>query len=125
MFHTGAHRCTSPQNLGRAYGNLKEYETALEYFTSAIEYDSQDAWTYYFRGQTYLALDQPPNGIGDFKTALTLTTEDDLIQKVNTELQRLGNNNDHRTGRGRDGTQRVCCAKTHAGHWTYLWLFPF
>ena len=77
-------------NLGRVYEMMGKYAIAIENFNSAIKYDPQDPWVYYYRGRTYIALNQNEPAASDFKMALSLTKEEQLIQLVNTELQKLG-----------------------------------
>lgn len=69
-------RCsTTFYNLGLAYGNLQQFESAVKYFTQAIALNPNDAASFSNRGISYKALRQFENAVADFSTALTLNAE--------------------------------------------------
>lgn len=69
-------RCsTTFYNLGLAYGNLNQFESAVKYFTQAIALNPNDSASFSNRGISYKSLAQYENAIADFSTALTLNSE--------------------------------------------------
>ena len=53
-----------------AFTNLKLYDSALLYFTLAINLDSRDPYLYYFRGDTYTKKHNFQKAIEDFSSAI-------------------------------------------------------
>ena len=57
---------------GSAYGNIKNYNAALQDFNSAINLGRKDYITYYCRGLAYVNLNNYNNAISDFNQAISL-----------------------------------------------------
>ena len=69
-------RCpTTFYNLGLAYGNISQFESAVKYFTQSIALNPNDSASFSNRGISYKSLAQFENAIADFSTALTLNPE--------------------------------------------------
>lgn len=69
-------RCaTTFYNLGLAYGNINQFESAVKYFTQSIALNPNDSASFSNRGISYKSLGQFENAIADFSTALTLNPE--------------------------------------------------
>lgn len=58
------------QKRGKLAYEAKQYTAARRDFTSALEYDTDDAATYYWRAQSYRQLGKYPEAIQDYDAAL-------------------------------------------------------
>jgi tetratricopeptide (TPR) repeat protein len=66
---------TTYYNLGLAFGNLQQFESAVKYFTHAISLNAHDSATYSNRGISYKSLKQYEAAIADFSTALSINPD--------------------------------------------------
>jgi tetratricopeptide (TPR) repeat protein len=57
-------------NIGLIYHQLGEYEKALEAFEASMAYEGSKADIFYFRGETYTALENYQAAIADFEAAI-------------------------------------------------------
>jgi tetratricopeptide (TPR) repeat protein len=62
----------SHNNRGIAYGELGQYQRAIEDYTEAIRLKPDDAEAYYNRGNAYANLGQQPRAIEDYTEAIRL-----------------------------------------------------
>ena len=61
-------------NLGLAYLNLEEFQTAVGYLNKAIELDSNYAMAYYNLGIAYMGLEEFDESIVNYNTAIKLNS---------------------------------------------------
>lgn len=66
---------TTYYNLGLAYGNLSQFESAVKHFTHAITLNPQDASTYNNRGISQKSMRQYETAIADFSVAISLNVD--------------------------------------------------
>lgn len=57
-------------NIGLIYHKMGDYEKALEAFNESMSYDDTKADVFYFRGETYTALEDYNSAIADYQTAI-------------------------------------------------------
>ena len=57
---------------GLSFNNLKQYDSALKYFTKALNLNDADPYLYYFRGDTYSKMHNYLKAIDDFSKAIHL-----------------------------------------------------
>jgi tetratricopeptide (TPR) repeat protein len=65
-------------NIGLIYHRQGDYQKALEAFEKAIAADNTKADTFYYRGETYTALENYEAAISDYQAAITRFTPYDL-----------------------------------------------
>lgn len=65
-------------NMGLIYHRQGEYDNALEAFEQSISYDGSKADVYYFRGETFTAMEDYPAAIADYEAAIERFPEYDL-----------------------------------------------
>lgn len=72
-------------NLGNVYRGMCEYERAIEYYDKAIGLKLNNAYVYYFRGDTYYKKGDRDRALEDLKRAEALAEEQglsDLLRRI-------------------------------------------
>lgn len=62
-------------NRGLTYGNLQQYDKAIEDYVKALTFNAKDPSVYYYRGNSYLLLGEYKKAINDFNKAISLKPE--------------------------------------------------
>lgn len=78
-------------NRGNAYAQIAQFELAINDYSQAISLRESDAILYYNRAFSYEKNGQPENALTDFNIALFLTSDQDLINNINSEIEKLTN----------------------------------
>ena len=63
----------------------KEYQTAVDYFTSYLEVVKGDLETYYNRGRSFLELRRYEEALNDFNKAIEINPIDNLSYNMDIE----------------------------------------
>jgi len=86
-----------PDSLGfrlmrvNAYMSKKDYDSAIEDYTEIIRLfpEQYGAKAYFDRGQAYEAKGDLEHAIADFEKAISVSSDENFIEKVQQEIERL------------------------------------
>jgi Flp pilus assembly protein TadD len=67
-----------------------QYEKAIADITRSIELDPSDPRVYSSRGRAYIGNQQGAQAIKDFRKAISMTSDPDVISKAKEILRELG-----------------------------------
>ncbi len=79
-------------NLGMAYYDIDEYDTAIKYFNQAIELDPKSILAYNNRGNVYLIFKKYQEAIADFNKAIELRPDYELYNNRGNVYSKLEEN---------------------------------
>ena len=74
---------------GNVYFSMKDYSSAVEEYSLAIEYKGNLENTYYNRGLTYLKLGEKELARSDFLNLLEITSDKTIIETIDQILSEI------------------------------------
>ncbi len=89
--HVGATEIDVNYYKAAAQNMAGNYEGAIETYTAVIDYKSTDPNPYFLRGSVYLALDNEPSAVSDYRMATSLCDKDyELYIQIYNNLANYG-----------------------------------